>query len=201
MGGPLFSEEVKVMPIVVQCPCSARLKVPDQLTGKRVKCPKCGVSIAVPNPVSDIGARANFIARERDRVKRELADFNETLNEWSEIASETPPIDTTESTTATFEKLTENDFPVRRLQSDAVPQRRRSVFARIVWALFLLYVPAVFALQVAHHENARVNAAVQALLGAPTDPALGDLMRTAETLVALFAGWAIAFALAKILGD
>lgn len=37
------------MPIAIQCPaCRARLKAPDQLAGKKVKCSKCGQGIAVP---------------------------------------------------------------------------------------------------------------------------------------------------------
>ena len=37
------------MPIVAQCPsCSTKLKVRDELAGKRVKCPKCSQPVTVP---------------------------------------------------------------------------------------------------------------------------------------------------------
>lgn len=36
------------MPIVVICSCKTRVKVPDELTGKRVRCPKCRQSLGVP---------------------------------------------------------------------------------------------------------------------------------------------------------
>jgi hypothetical protein len=35
------------MPISVSCPCGARLKAPDNLAGKNIKCPKCAVVIKV----------------------------------------------------------------------------------------------------------------------------------------------------------
>jgi hypothetical protein len=44
------------MPIAVVCPsCAARLGAPDQLIGKKVKCPKCQSPIAVPNPADADG--------------------------------------------------------------------------------------------------------------------------------------------------
>jgi hypothetical protein len=36
------------MPLSVSCPCGAKLNVPDSAAGKRVKCPRCGESLAVP---------------------------------------------------------------------------------------------------------------------------------------------------------
>ncbi len=36
------------MPIEVACSCGKSLRVPDQLAGKKVKCPACGTPIAVP---------------------------------------------------------------------------------------------------------------------------------------------------------
>lgn len=37
------------MPIPIQCPaCGTKLQAPDQVAGKKVKCPKCGQVVAVP---------------------------------------------------------------------------------------------------------------------------------------------------------
>ncbi len=41
------------MPIVVVCPCGAKLKAPDAAAGKRVKCPKCASALLVPAPEAD----------------------------------------------------------------------------------------------------------------------------------------------------
>ncbi len=41
------------MPIVVVCPCGAKLKAPDAAAGKRVKCPKCASPLAVPAAEAD----------------------------------------------------------------------------------------------------------------------------------------------------
>lgn len=38
------------MSISVQCQCKTRLKVPDHLAGKTVKCPRCGLRTQVPSP-------------------------------------------------------------------------------------------------------------------------------------------------------
>lgn len=44
------------MPVAVICPsCAARLNAPDQLIGKRVKCPKCQSPVAVPDPANADG--------------------------------------------------------------------------------------------------------------------------------------------------
>ncbi|MBM4072619.1 MAG: hypothetical protein FJ271_27380 [Planctomycetes bacterium] len=40
------------MPIAFWCPCGTPLKVKDALAGKKVKCPKCGMSIAAPQPAA-----------------------------------------------------------------------------------------------------------------------------------------------------
>jgi DNA-directed RNA polymerase subunit M/transcription elongation factor TFIIS len=37
-----------LMPIAFRCACGTPLKVKDALAGKKVKCPKCGTSLAVP---------------------------------------------------------------------------------------------------------------------------------------------------------
>jgi hypothetical protein len=37
------------MPISVTCPCGKRLRVKDELAGKRVKCPGCGAVLPTPN--------------------------------------------------------------------------------------------------------------------------------------------------------
>lgn len=44
--GKTFAERPD-MPIVIACACGKRLKAPDHLAGKRVKCPACGQMIAV----------------------------------------------------------------------------------------------------------------------------------------------------------
>lgn len=44
------------MPIVIACACGKRLKVPDLLAGKRVKCPACGQLIAVKDAPSPAAA-------------------------------------------------------------------------------------------------------------------------------------------------
>jgi RsiW-degrading membrane proteinase PrsW (M82 family) len=36
------------MPIIVVCACNKRLRAPDQLAGKRVKCPACGAMLEIP---------------------------------------------------------------------------------------------------------------------------------------------------------
>lgn len=41
------------MPIAFRCACGTPLKVKDALAGKKVKCPKCGKSLAVPEPADD----------------------------------------------------------------------------------------------------------------------------------------------------
>jgi RsiW-degrading membrane proteinase PrsW (M82 family) len=38
------------MPIVVVCSCSKRLRAPETLAGKRVKCPACGETLLIPEP-------------------------------------------------------------------------------------------------------------------------------------------------------
>lgn len=43
------------MPIVVTCPsCGSRFQAPDNLAGKRGKCPKCGTVLAVPGPAAAV---------------------------------------------------------------------------------------------------------------------------------------------------
>lgn len=39
------------MPLVIDCLCGKKLKVRDELAGKKVKCPGCGQAIAAPAPV------------------------------------------------------------------------------------------------------------------------------------------------------
>lgn len=38
------------MRIVVACPCGTKLKAPEGAAGKRIKCPKCGTGVTVPEP-------------------------------------------------------------------------------------------------------------------------------------------------------
>lgn len=38
------------MPITVVCACQKRLRAPDSLAGKRVKCPACGTELDIPQP-------------------------------------------------------------------------------------------------------------------------------------------------------
>ncbi len=38
------------MPVIVQCACGAKLRVPDSSAGKDIKCPRCARPVAVPAP-------------------------------------------------------------------------------------------------------------------------------------------------------
>jgi hypothetical protein len=41
------------MPILVACQCGGSFQAPDNLAGKRVKCPACGGDLAVPAPLTE----------------------------------------------------------------------------------------------------------------------------------------------------
>src|SRR5437870_3534086 len=42
------------MPILVVCPsCSAKLRAPDAIAGRKIKCPKCGTRVVVPTPARE----------------------------------------------------------------------------------------------------------------------------------------------------
>src|SRR5262245_15634445 len=36
------------MPVSFTCPCSKKLRIPDELAGKKVRCPGCGTTLRVP---------------------------------------------------------------------------------------------------------------------------------------------------------
>src|SRR5688572_16405911 len=46
--GNSFASAEAAMPITFPCPCGKRLKVPDTLAGKKVKCPECQAPVQVP---------------------------------------------------------------------------------------------------------------------------------------------------------
>ena len=43
------------MPIPVQCECGQSFRAKDELAGRRVKCPKCGQALAIPDPAAEAG--------------------------------------------------------------------------------------------------------------------------------------------------
>jgi Protein of unknown function (DUF1559) len=45
------------MPVLASCPCGKQFRVPDELVGRRVKCPGCGEPVSVPAPVKAAAAR------------------------------------------------------------------------------------------------------------------------------------------------
>src|SRR5207237_3869981 len=97
------------MPEIIQCPqCERRLKVPDTLRGKAVKCPTCGVAFTadvmetagpetapddMPTPRRDKGPAQDENAEEQTPVRRrrrrvapldESDDYEEQLAEREE---------------------------------------------------------------------------------------------------------------------
>src|SRR5438105_4634580 len=71
------------MPIVVTCTnCSARLKAPDNIAGKKIKCPKCATILLVPLPQDEPEPAEERVASERPaapppRPRPRLADESE----------------------------------------------------------------------------------------------------------------------------
>lgn len=54
------------MPVQIACgECGARLKVKEDMAGKRVRCPKCGDAVRVPKPESDDTFLDELVAAER----------------------------------------------------------------------------------------------------------------------------------------
>lgn len=41
------------MPTIIDCPCGKKLKIPDHLAGKKVKCPGCATVIDVQNDTTE----------------------------------------------------------------------------------------------------------------------------------------------------
>lgn len=58
------------MPVPVTCGCGKKMKVPDELVGRRVKCPGCGKGVAVPADDEDADDRDEPAPRAA-RVQRE----------------------------------------------------------------------------------------------------------------------------------
>jgi hypothetical protein len=57
------------MPIIVDCPeCGGRFKARDELTGRRVKCPKCGEAVSVPGEDEEPSVAAGPPRRSRSRA-------------------------------------------------------------------------------------------------------------------------------------
>lgn len=50
------------MPILLQCNCGKRLKVPDELAGRRGKCPACSTVLEIPAPGSTNDVRPTVAA-------------------------------------------------------------------------------------------------------------------------------------------
>ncbi len=57
------------MPIKVACECGQQFAARDELAGKRVKCPKCGAVLTIPQPVADAkGAHKQHLSELLDDV-------------------------------------------------------------------------------------------------------------------------------------
>lgn len=55
------------MSITVSCSCGKRLKAPDNLAGKRVKCPACGTLVDIPKVPESTSGETYALAPEEDR--------------------------------------------------------------------------------------------------------------------------------------
>lgn len=73
------------MPVAVACSCGASLRVPDAAAGKRVKCPKCGETLAVPAPefevIDDDEDDAPRPAARRTGVKSKPVEVDEPIDD------------------------------------------------------------------------------------------------------------------------
>ena len=70
------------MSITVVCPsCQSKVRAPDKLAGKRVKCPKCGTALDVPTPAPD------WVAEQMPVATPPRHDYGES----EPVASSPPP--------------------------------------------------------------------------------------------------------------
>jgi rRNA maturation protein Nop10 len=67
------------MPIVIHCQCGRKMRVPDEYSGKRVKCPACGetqtVTVAAKDSLTDNWvnkAEADRLFKECDAIEHEV---------------------------------------------------------------------------------------------------------------------------------
>src|SRR5262245_31163249 len=68
------SSRITFMSILLSCPCGKKLRVKDELAGKKVKCPGCAAILPVPGPVVETPAPPEEEPEEteaRPRAKKE----------------------------------------------------------------------------------------------------------------------------------
>lgn len=78
--------------IPITCACGARLRAPQEAAGKRLKCPKCGASVAVPRtqarpaqPVA-VPAPTPVLVAARTKLEGLSPDYRIRLGRWMEVA-------------------------------------------------------------------------------------------------------------------
>jgi phage FluMu protein Com len=73
------------VPLTIRCTCGKRLRVKEELAGKRVKCPECGTTVSVPVPEEETVIEAPEEPRPEPRRPRPRKPDEET------VVDERPP--------------------------------------------------------------------------------------------------------------
>jgi RsiW-degrading membrane proteinase PrsW (M82 family) len=121
------------MPITVVCACEKRLRAPDSLAGKRVKCPACGAALLIP----DVDDAAAYLLAEKPAEEPAPAAQEEPDEEYAVEEPRRPQ-------------------PRRRAESEAPSiDRYREILDKkpvhsyrdfTYWALLLALIPLIFSL-------------------------------------------------------
>src|SRR5688572_11981492 len=72
--------------IPITCGCGARLRVPLESAGKRLKCPKCGASLPVPAAQPRPAQPVSVTVPARTKLEGLSPDYRIRLGRWIEAA-------------------------------------------------------------------------------------------------------------------
>ena len=101
-------------PTHVECACGKRLRVREELVGKKVKCPACGAITAAPAPL----AKAEAMRVDTAPPAKAFPFWFFKWGDWSDVKKK-----------RAFFVLTENDFWTAPLEDKAAKQAKEALLA------------------------------------------------------------------------